>query len=116
MEPAVHYLVHKGPPSDPILNQMNPVHIITPYLSKISFNIIVPSHLYHEFYWSTHLIVLDSVTLIVSGEGYHLRTQFSSMFSASVKARNVLISLFSNTLKLLASLRVSCQVLQQVAV
>jgi len=30
---------------DPILSQMNPVHILTPYLFKISFNIILPSTL-----------------------------------------------------------------------
>jgi hypothetical protein len=37
-----HYDVHKGPPLFPILCQINPVHIIPSYLSKIHFNIIRP--------------------------------------------------------------------------
>jgi hypothetical protein len=38
--PEVHYRVHKSPPMDPILNQIDPVHATPSYLSKILFNII----------------------------------------------------------------------------
>jgi len=39
----VHYHVHNSPSSDPILNQMNPVHILTTYLPKLHLNIKVSS-------------------------------------------------------------------------
>jgi len=37
------WCVHKNPSFDPILSQMNPVHILTSCFLKIHFNIILPS-------------------------------------------------------------------------
>jgi hypothetical protein len=39
----VHYCFHKIPQLDPIVSQISPVHIVTPYYSQIHFNSILPS-------------------------------------------------------------------------
>jgi hypothetical protein len=40
-KPEVHHRVHKSPPMDPILSQLNSVRPIDPYLPKVHLNVIL---------------------------------------------------------------------------
>jgi len=41
--PKVHIRVHNSPPFAPVSSEINPIHIFTPYLFEVHFNIILPA-------------------------------------------------------------------------
>jgi len=133
-----HYLIHKCPPTFPVLSQLYPVH--TPHSTFWRSIVILYSHLrlglpsglfpsgfptktlYTPLLFpiraicSAHLILLDFITRTILGEEYSslsssLCSFLHSPVTSSLLGPNILLNiLFSNTLSLLSSLNVSDQV------
>jgi hypothetical protein len=85
MEPEGSSPFHKSPPLVPILSQIDPVHTIPSYLSKIHFIIVHPLN---EFLFSpiratcpAHFILLDLIILIMFDERVQVMKLLIMQFS-----------------------------------
>jgi hypothetical protein len=67
MEPVGSISCSKEPPTGPILSHINPIHIITFYLSKIDFNVVHPptswSSQWSPSFWLSHQNIVYALLL-----------------------------------------------------
>jgi hypothetical protein len=92
--PEIHNWARKTPPLDPILSQMNPVHILNTHISlKLCFNVVLSSTFTYRkclfpsgfptkilcailispcVTYAAHLIFVNLMTLVIFSEGYKL--------------------------------------------
>jgi hypothetical protein len=104
--PDVHYRDHKMPPLEPVMSQINLIHILTPQFYKIHFNIIVPSTS-KSSKWSRPFRFSDQIFVRHAFHGSSMRAacpaQKSSLFNHSnISWRRVVLHIMELLIKRLS--------------
>jgi hypothetical protein len=86
-----HYRIHKSPPFDPILSQMEPMNIVTLSLSKIHFNIILMSIIMSSIIDSRNWIEKYSITNWAS-QKFYINSITIQNFESNNRLKNGFVS------------------------